>query len=220
MEKPALIFDLDGTLIDSREDLTAAVNGMLTDAGAEPVSLEEVVKFIGDGSRKLAERALKSVGLLRNGDESNFDRYFENFMVHYGKNLSNKTTIYPGVVAFLKKHADLPMAVVTNKPSRWTEPVLEAYDLLKYFRFVAGGDAYRQKKPDPYPLQKAMESMGASPDHTFMIGDGDTDIKAGQAAGVTTVAVLFGYRSPELLQELHPDYTISHFSDLEDIIRL
>jgi len=218
MRKLALIFDLDGTLIDSSEDLALAVNGMLDDFGYPPLSLDQVIDFIGDGTPKLAERSLRTVGAIHGPDDPAFSTYFDNLMGHYEANLANKTKVYPGVYEFLAAHADSPMGVVTNKPSQFTRPVLEAFGMLKYFSFVAGGDTYEQRKPDPYPIRMAMRALGAQPEDTVVTGDGDTDIKAGKAAGAITVAALYGNRSPEALEDLAPDYTLDSFLELNDII--
>lgn len=213
-----MIFDLDGTLVDSRRDLTIAVNCLLQDLGYPEISVDQVGEFIGDGTPKLAERSLKYVGAIDSTDDPQFRDYYRQLLVYYEENLANKTTVYPGVYDFLETHAAHPMAVVTNKPEKFTLPVLEAFDLAQYFSFTAGGDRYEKRKPDPYPLQQAMQALEVSSDETVMIGDGDTDIRAGNAAGVTTVAVSYGNRHIKDLQRLHPDYTIHEFSALDDII--
>ncbi len=175
----ALIFDLDGTLIDSSEDLALAVNGMLSDFDLPPVTLEQVQDFIGDGTPTLAERSLQSAGLSLHKDDPKFQRYYEVLMDHYAANIANKSRVYPGVYDFLESYQDHPMGVVTNKPSRFTLPTLEAFHLDKYFKFVAGGDEYEKRKPDPYPIQQALKTLESPPDNGVVIGDGDTDILAG-----------------------------------------
>lgn len=219
MQKLAFIFDLDGTLIDSSEDLALAVNGMLQDFDYPPISVDKVREFIGDGTPKLAERTLRSVGALDSMHNPAFETYYQNLMEHYEANIANKSTVYPGVHKFLDTYSDYPMGVVTNKPSRFTRPTLEAFGLAKYFAFIAGGDAYEQKKPDPYPIQQAIKSLHSSPAHTVVIGDGDTDIEAGKAAGTITVAALYGNRSPDTLLKLKPDYVINAFTELISVIR-
>jgi len=218
MKKVALIFDLDGTLIDSAEDLALAVNGMLQEFGYSPISLDQVRDFIGDGTPKLTERTLKTVGAISDPDHEDFDKFYQVLLKHYEANIANKSTVYPGVFEFLDAHTDYPMGVVTNKPSRFTMPTLEAHNLAKYFSFVAGGDAFELKKPDPYPIQQAMEALESLPQQTVMIGDGDTDIQAGNAAGAYTVAVLYGNRPEEELLKLSPDYSIRKFSELHSIV--
>jgi phosphoglycolate phosphatase len=218
MKKLAFIFDLDGTLIDSSHDLTLAVNGMLHEIGYPKVTHEQVQGFIGDGTPKLAERALRHVGALENKNAPKFDKYFSILLKHYEANLANQTTVYPGVREFLEKFKVHPMAVVTNKPKQFTGPVLEAFKLLHYFQFWAGGDTFEKRKPDPFPVVKAMKELNSEPDRTFMIGDGDTDIKAGQAAGAITVAAIYGNRSPGELRDLDPDYEITEFSALHSIV--
>jgi len=213
-----MIFDLDGTLIDSIQDLTLAVNNLLNDLGYPEISVAQVTEFIGDGTPKLAERSLKHVGAIDSTDDPHFEEYYQQLLVYYEENLANKTTVYPGVYEFLESHAGHPMAVVTNKPEKFTLPVLEAYNLARYFSFTAGGDRFHQRKPHPYPLEQAMSAMNVSPAETVMIGDGDTDILAGKAAGTTTVAVTFGNRTKNELEQLDPDYTIHRFSELSGII--
>lgn len=213
-----MIFDLDGTLIDSSRDLTLAVNGMLNELGFPKVTHEQVQEYIGDGTPKLAERSLKQVGAIKSMDDPVFRDYYKILLKHYEANLANETTIYPGVKEFLEQFNSRHMAVVTNKPSQFTGPVLRAFDLEKFFEFWAGGDTFEQRKPDPYPILKAIEKMNVSPKHTVMVGDGDTDIKAGQAAGTTTIAALYGNREKDELHVLNPDYEIEEFSELIPII--
>ncbi len=219
MKNIAFIFDLDGTLIDSSQDLTLAVNGMLDEIGYPNVTHAQVQDFIGDGTPKLAERSLRHVGAIENMDDPAFEEYFSRLLKHYEANIANKTTVYPGVREFLDKYQEYPMAVVTNKPKQFTGPVLEAFDLLKYFDFWAGGDTFEKRKPDPFPVVKAIESLESEAENTFMIGDGDTDIKAGQAAGAITVAAIYGNRSPDELRDLDPDYEIRNFTELSDIVK-
>ena len=218
MKSFGLIFDLDGTLIDSREDLALSVNSLLSDLGYEPLSVEQIGTFIGDGTPKLAERSLRAVGELESMDDPRFPQLFEQLLHYYGENIANRSTVYPGVYEVLDQLHSHPMAVVTNKPAQFTRPVLETFDLDSYFSFTAGGDSYDRKKPDPFPLQEAMKALGVSPDRCIMTGDGDTDIKAGQAAGIYTIAAVYGYRPPEELQGLEPDFTINAFRDLLPII--
>jgi len=218
MRKFGLIFDLDGTLIDSREDLAISVNSLLNELGYDPLPLEQISSYIGNGANKLAERSLKAVGAIESMEDQNFNELYDRLLYYYGQNLANKSTVYPGVYQVLEKLSDHPMALVTNKPDRFTQPVLEAFNLDTFFSFIAGGDTYDQKKPDPYPLKMAMQSLHVAPDHCVMIGDGDTDIQAGQAAGMNTIAALYGYRSHTILKKLNPDYTVQSFRDLFPII--
>lgn len=218
MKKFGLIFDLDGTLIDSREDLAIAVNSLLNELGYEPLPLEQISSYIGNGANKLAERSLKAVGAIESMEDQNFNELYDRLLYYYGQNLANKSTVYPGVYQVLEKLSDHPMALVTNKPDRFTKPVLKAFNLDTFFSFIAGGDTYNKKKPDPYPLTMAMQSLHVEPEHCVMIGDGDTDIQAGQAAGLYTIAALYGYRSHTVLKRLNPDYTVQSFRDLFSII--
>lgn len=218
MKKFGLIFDLDGTLIDSREDLALSVNSLLKELGYDPLPIERISSYIGNGANKLAEHSLKAVGAIESMADSEFPKLYDRLLEYYGQNLANKTTVYPGVYQVLEKLSDHPMALVTNKPTQYTRPVLEAFNLDEFFTFIAGGDSYQQKKPDPYPLKMAMESMHILPEKCAMIGDGDTDIKAGQAAGVYTVAAAYGYRSHTVLKKLDPDYTIESFRDLIRVV--
>jgi len=214
----ALIFDLDGTLIDSRPDLALSVNSMLKEYNLPTFSEEQIGDFIGDGTPKLAERALRAAGALENMEDPSFDRYFETLLHYYQQNIANKTRIYPGVGRVLQQFEHLPMAVVTNKPAQFTGPTLAAFGLDKYFSFVAGGDTFEKRKPDPFPIREAIRSLEADPDSTIIVGDGDTDIEAGKAAGITTVAALYGYRPPDVLRQLNPDYAIESFAELPVII--
>lgn len=219
MKQFGIIFDLDGTLIDSREDLALSINSLLDELGYAPLSVEQISSYIGDGANKLTERSLRAVGAIDSMDDPEFPELFDRLLHYYGQNIANKTTVYPDVYKVLDKLYPRPMAVVTNKPSQYTRPVLKAFNLDAYFSFIAGGDTYSRKKPDPYPLEQAMQELQVESDHCIMVGDGDTDIKAGQAAGAYTVAALYGYRSHAELKDLDPDFSISAFRDLLPLVK-
>ena len=190
---PALIvFDLDGTLIDSAADLAAAVNAMLAHFGGDPLPVPEVRRMIGDGVAMLVNRALAARRCGR-ADPAEAARLF---MRHYESDATSRTTAFPGVAAALQSlhAAGIPLAVCTNKPARISEGILAALGLAKYFARVIGGDSLPFRKPDPRVLQALLETFAAPPARALLVGDSEVDAATAQAAGVPFVLMKHGYR--------------------------
>ena len=184
-----LIFDLDGTLVDTRDDLAAATNHMLRELGLPALSVEQVESFIGLGAFVLIERALgpQHADLVADG--------FTIFMDYYNAHLLDLTKPYPGIESLLatgNEHGKI-LSVLTNKPEQPTRAILSGLGLAGYFQIIIGGDTLPKKKPDPegiYVLQK--ETLCPLTD-TLLIGDSDIDIRTGKAAGVATCGVTWGF---------------------------
>jgi len=190
---PALIvFDLDGTLIDSAADLASAINAMLADLGCDPLSVPEVRRMIGDGVAMLVGRALAA----RHCDAADPTRAAEIFMRHYESDATSLTTAFPGVAAALRvlRSAGIPLAVCTNKPARITAGILSSLGLAQYFARVIGGDSLPYRKPDPRVLLALLEAFAASPRDSVLVGDSEVDAATAQAAGVPFVLMKHGYR--------------------------
>lgn len=187
----AIIFDLDGTLVDSARDLQDATNVLLSEQGLRPVSLDEVKSMIGDGAAKLVERAIVATG----GDNTRLPELVARFLKIYEGNASRHTQAYPGVPDTLKSlHGlGLALAVVTNKPYAATLEILEALGLRGFFGAVVGGDTLAERKPHPAPLLLALERLGVAPEAALMVGDNYHDAQAARAAGVRAFAVTYGY---------------------------
>ncbi len=207
----AVLFDLDGTLVDSARDLMDAVNAVLAEEGLRAVDLDETRAMIGDGARVLLERALARTG----GDPGAAPGLLPRLLALYEAGASRHTRPYPGVVETLEalRAAGLRLAVVTNKPERAARLVLADMGLDRYFEAVIGGDTLPRRKPDPAPVHEALRRLGVAPDRAAMVGDNHHDVEAGRAAGLRVVAVSYGYahRPPA---ELGADRLIDAFAEL------
>ncbi len=213
----SVLFDLDGTLIDSAPDLRAAVNRLLAERGLREATLPSVKKMIGDGTRKLVQRALAAAGDPQ--DEAGLDRAEGRFLEFYMAAPAVLTHAYDGVAETLHTLVDrgLTLGICTNKPARATQAILDQLGLAPLFRGISGGDSAPVRKPDPGHVRDALARMGASADTTIMVGDNEHDVHAGHQAGLRTVAVTYGYaRHP--YSELGADWLIPRFSDLIGII--
>ena len=207
----AIVFDLDGTLIDSVPDVQGAVNRMLADDGRPPITLAQAHDFVGNGARPLVERALAATGTVPDDIDGHIARYID----FYKRHPADETTIYPGVVRVLDAFAEagVTMGVCTNKPFEMTGLVLEALGLEGYFRGVAGGDNVPHRKPDGRHVTLTLELMGAGAASAAMVGDSETDVAAGKDAGLPVIAVTYGYCHVPM-EELGADLMIDAFADL------
>ncbi len=212
-----LLFDLDGTLVDSRADLVTAVNLMLRQLGHEPLHETRVVSFVGEGMTKLIERSLcESLG--REPSAAETLRGVEMFREHYAAHLLDETQVYPEVIETLQCFRHLPKAVVTNKPFDFTNRILEGLELSRYFVTVIGGDSLPERKPSPQPLLESAKRCNARPHECLMIGDSRVDILAGHAAEIKTCGYIAGFRGRIELEEAGADYLIEHFGELARIV--
>jgi phosphoglycolate phosphatase len=211
----AIIFDLDGTLVDSAEDLRAALNKLLGELNLRPIEPNEIKAMIGDGVLKLVERALVAV----NGDPEQRDFLLPRFLAIYQANPAALTRCYPGVLETLDalRHKGFHLAVVTNKPVFATKKILEALSLAEFFPVVVGGDSLPQRKPDPAQLIEAARQLGVDVDQTLMVGDNIHDVEAAHAAGMRCIAVSYGYhhRPPS---EFNADLLIDRFDELPPLV--
>ena len=209
--QPALIvFDLDGTLIDSSRDLANAVNAMLRriDAAAPTLPLDVVRSFIGSGARNLVARSLVHAGVALPPAEA-----LPLFLEEYTGRLTEHTRFYPGVEETLDRLSAHPMAVLTNKPGDMSRRILDALGAgPRFFRVYGGGDL-PSRKPDPDGLMRLMAEAMATPGTTVMVGDSAIDVRTGRAAGVRTVGVRYGF-DPESLVSEPPDALFDRFEEL------
>ncbi len=171
------LFDLDGTLVDSIPDLTTSVNLLRRELALPPVTDRQVRSYVGDGVGLLVQRALPR--------ELFSQARRVRFVEIYTEHLTDETFVYPGIVPFLEAHRDWPMAVVTNKPQRLAETLMERLDLTRFFRCVVGAENGLQKKPHPDMVNLALEKLGAAPSRTVMFGDHHVDLRAARAAGTS-----------------------------------
>ena len=189
-----VVFDLDGTLVDSQRDLADATNALLVELGSAPLPVETVAAMVGEGAAMLVRRALSAAG-LDPGTPGALDR----FLAHYDGRLLVHTRPYDGTrEALTELHAICPLAVLTNKPARATASILEGLDLAGFFRWVVGGDTAHGRKPDPLGLRWLMEQAGAKPGETILVGDSPIDRETAVRAGtrICLVRYGFGFRFP------------------------
>lgn len=214
----AFIFDLDGTLIDSEKDLMLSANVCMFQFGFPSHTEEKIKSFIGNGAMKLLERCLpEEVKNSLNSDEPLVDmkEVYDVFLRHYNANCYAHTFTHSGVLAFLEKNKNRPMAVLTNKPLAPTMTILRHLAMDHYFQLVVGGDSFATRKPDPEGLNHILRELGVSADEALMIGDGVPDIQAAQAAGVPVVAMLDGIGDTDTLKALKADYECLNFTEIE-----
>jgi phosphoglycolate phosphatase len=210
----AVIFDLDGTLVDTAPDLMAATNHVLHSLGRRAITMEEVRAFVGHGARKLIERGCAATGGMP--DAAEMERQFQSFLAYYSANIASAgSKAFPGVVSLLETCArrGIRAGVCTNKLEGLSVRLLDALDLSRHFGCVIGPDTIGIAKPDPAPYREAARRLGVDPAETIMVGDSETDILTARASGVPVIAVPFGY-TPEPVQAYGPDHVVSHFDEI------
>lgn len=209
----AILFDLDGTLIDSAPDLRTTVNKLLTREGRRDISLEETARFIGNGAQVLIERAFRATGeAVRREDLHALTRDFLSF---YEGHETDETTPYPTALETLDtlRRKGYRLALVTNKPQGPTENILKEFAMTPFFDVVIGGDSVDRKKPDPQMLKQAMKEMGLKEEDCLMVGDSPNDIGAAINAQMASIAVSYGYRKVPV-EELGADHIIHRMEEL------
>jgi phosphoglycolate phosphatase len=217
MSYQCLLFDLDGTLVDSRADLINSVNLMLSEIGREMLPDSRVIGFIGEGARRLVERALRAT---QNGEpqDSEIDAALKMFRRHYREHLLDHTRVYPEVEQTLSRLTHVPKAVVTNKPYDFTVALLEGVGLIGHFDVIIGGDSLTERKPSPLMLVEAASRCRADASKCLMIGDSRVDIEAGRAARMKTCGYIPGFRGRTELVEAGVDFVIERFGELCTIV--
>ena len=214
----AIVFDLDGTLIDSAPDLRSALNVMLRQEGRRGLLLEEVTRIVGDGVGVLVERALGLTGAMPSPEDT--VRLTARYVAIYEGMAADQTRPYPGVPETLAqlRSAGFKLGICTNKPERATRAILSDLDLDRYFAAVAGGDTVPGiRKPDPRHLRAVVAGLGAMPEMAIMVGDSVNDVKSARAAGMPVIVRAGGY-GPVPAVELGADVVIEHFAELPDAI--
>lgn len=218
-----LVFDLDGTLIDSAQDLCNSVNEALKAFDHEPLPDPAIASFVGNGAPMLVRRSLALASNLSPDavDEGTLSKAYAFFLQYYREHKLDFTYAYEGVLEALKALHDLheapgcakrAMAVLTNKPVRPARGICEGLGLAKFFPYIYGGDSFAAKKPDPMGLRVLMEETGALPEETAMIGDSQVDVQTARNAGAWSVGCMFGF-GPQNLDEIPPDLIVDTASD-------
>ena len=213
-----VIFDLDGTLIDSRLDLVHSVNAAIRHIGKPELPEHLIASYVGDGAPALIQRALGGETV----DEALIRKGLEFFLTYYRDHKLDHTTIYEGIEAALSQVRNsgngVPrkMAVLTNKPVNPSRAIVEALGLKPYFSQVYGGNSFETKKPDPEGARKLLSESGVRPEQAAIVGDSHTDIKTGHNAGLWTVGVTYGF-APQTLMDAHPDVLVDTPAELSAV---
>ena len=205
-----VIFDLDGTLIDSRIDITNALNYALQPYPFAQLSVEDTVKMVGEGITRLIEK------LVGEGDAPMKAEVTERFLTYYTCHILDYTKEYPGVRDTLEQLNSCQKAVVSNKKESLSRKILEGLGLLRYFPVIIGSDTTSERKPSPVPILLVLSELHVPPGQAVIVGDSNYDVDAGKAAGIITVAVTYGYRPREVIA--HADHLIDRITDLVPLI--
>jgi phosphoglycolate phosphatase len=212
-----LIFDLDGTLIDSKEDLARSSNFMRTQMGLPPLAHEVVFSYVGDGARMLIQRLLDHPG-----DDAELDRGLTIFLEYYREHMLDHTVLYPGVreaieALFHPSNGNRrTLAVLTNKAVRFSRLILEGLGVADRFRFIYGGNSFEEKKPNPMGVKVILEEAGVPPEAALMVGDSDVDVLTGRNASIATCGVTYGLGA-EKMRQTPPDVLVD---DLRALVAL
>ncbi|MCZ4322987.1 phosphoglycolate phosphatase [Pseudomonas anguilliseptica] len=215
-EVPRLVmFDLDGTLVDSVPDLAAAIDKTLRDLARPAAGVAQVRDWVGNGARVLVRRALAGGLAHEHIDEALTEQALERFMQHYAENHA-LTEVYPGVRPVLDwlREQQVELAIVTNKPERFVAPLLDEKGLGGYFRWIVGGDTLPQQKPDPAALLHVLKLARVTAEQALFVGDSRNDVLAAKAAGVPCVALSYGYNHGRPIAEENPAYVLDCLSGL------
>jgi len=209
-----LIFDLDGTLIDSKTDLVHSVNAARGLMGLPAISEALVSSYVGNGAPVLMRRALGP-----DASEADVQRSLEFFLKYYRAHMLDNTRLYPGVREALDRlqKADVRMAVLTNKPVRFSKAIVEGLGLTSHFFQVYGGNSFDQKKPDPIGIETLLRESGLERERTIMVGDSGVDVQTARNAEVRACGVSYGFQ-PESFVEYPPDIVIDDMGELVDYV--
>ena len=215
-----VIFDLDGTLIDSRLDLVHSVNAALRHIGRPELPEHVIASYVGDGAQILIQRALGGEQV----DEAIVRQGLEFFLTYYRAHKLDHTTVYEGIIDALAA-IERPvsgqrrkLAVLTNKPVIPSRAIIEALRMKKFFLQIYGGNSFATKKPDPEGARRLLEECRVRAEHSVIIGDSHTDVETGHNAGIRTVGVTYGF-APQSLADAKPDVIVDHPRELMELFR-
>jgi phosphoglycolate phosphatase len=207
-----LIFDLDGTLIDSKLDLALSVNAMLVNAGRAEIAHENISALVGNGAPVLVRRALGD-----GASDAEVDAALAYFLSYYRAHMLDKTVLYPGVLECLQNLDGRSLAVLTNKPVRFSREILEGLGVARYFQYVYGGNSFENKKPNPIGVTTLLEHFSASPRDAMVVGDSEVDVQTARNAGTWACGVTYGFGSDRLPQ-CSPDFLLDNLAELPNLL--
>ena len=212
----AVLFDLDGTLVDSVPDLAQAIDTSLKELQLPTAGEQRVRDWVGNGARKLVERAMLNALAVDQLDPQVLNKAHQIFLFHYAIGNGKHSRLYEGVKGALDKlqQSEIPMAVVTNKPIEFVPGLLSQLGIQQYFKALVGGECAEKRKPSPLPLFHACRQLGVEPSSCLMIGDSKHDVQAAKAAGMPVVAVDYGYNHGEDIALSEPDRVVNDLSSL------
>lgn len=218
--KTVVLFDLDGTLVDSVPDLAMSIDHMMAEVGHPPCGEDRVRHYIGDGATRLIERALTGQ-MDKKPVQAEYQRAHKLFFDHYAKNVCQKSVLYPGALQALQEldSDGYALCCVTNKPGLFTLPLLQALGIDSFFKLVLSGDTLQRKKPDPLPLIHAAKEMKAEIGQVVMVGDSKNDIIAAKSAGMDSIAVTYGYNHGTDIALSNPDRVVDNLNQLSSILK-
>jgi phosphoglycolate phosphatase len=213
----AAIIDLDGTMVDTLGDFAVALNRMLEELSLPLIEPSAIERMVGKGSEHLIRSVLAHVGAA----PSSYDAAWTSYQKHYLAINGHYSTVYPGVTEGLlaMRDAGLKLACLTNKPTPFAKPLLEAKGLSGFFDVVFGGDLFERKKPDPLPFVKTCEALGSMPGRTLVVGDSSNDARAARAAGCPVVLVTYGYNHGEPVRGVDADGYADSLAEAAAMIR-
>jgi phosphoglycolate phosphatase len=211
--KRLILYDLDGTLVDSLEDIAQAVNHTLSAFSVAALPSQEIRRYVGRGLRELL------ASCLNNHDHATVEQASERFLAYYAHHLADHTVLYPGVPRLLEYFTARRQAVITNKPTPHARELLRRLGIDRYFfRVIAADDGF-PKKPDPAATLALMTQEGIAPEETLLIGDSPIDVETGRRASVVTAVIAQGFSDPEELAAAAPDLLVHHCDELLEYIR-
>ena len=206
-----IVYDFDGTLVDTLFDIADAVNLSLNELGLRTLSRATIRKYVGKGVERLMAQSIDGTGY------TDLPRAVELFRRHYSENLMNHTRFYPSGREILDHFRDKKQAICSNKPEDFVRRILESLKSLYYFDAILGGDSVESKKPDPEGLLHLLDRFQCSPEMAVLVGDSPVDIETGKRAGVYTCIVNYGFGNPKEIASANPDCCIDHLSELKDL---
>ena len=210
-----VVFDFDGTLADTWRDLATALNRTLADAGLPPVLGPQVQAWIGDGALKLLANALPP----KERAPERLEPHYERFRSHYDRCCLDTTELYPGISACLEALGEESLAVLSNKPARFLDRIIEGLGIKGVFGAVLGGDTLPVRKPDPAVLAGVLERLRVDPGEVWMIGDSGVDVETSRAAGARTIGCGWGLRGRDELRAAGVEFLVEHPREIPQIVR-